>query len=164
METITYYIYEIPGRKVGCTKNLKARMYAQRAVRNHRVVATTNCIEEAGRLELEWQEKLGYTKDVRLYSKVVPAVEKAVRGRVVSEEAKRAISEGSKKRHSNPEVVYPTTHRARYFKELSTGFVGTIREHVHKFNICYSYMSREYLGCVKTRGKHKGKCWIEVPK
>ena len=59
-------------------------------------------------------------------------------------------------------VILPTEGKGRLFKELSTGFTGYYSDHKKRFSIDGSYFSPKNLGKTKTRGKHKGKCWVEV--
>jgi hypothetical protein len=60
-----YYIYEIPGIKVGCTENLKRRMQQQKVwdSKQYKVLGAANNINDATELEKEWQIKLGYNVD-----------------------------------------------------------------------------------------------------
>lgn len=66
--TVTHVIYHIPGRKVGCTKDIKGRkqlyLATERKIPDMRVLQTlhnkTN--KEAGDIEWEWADKLGYKR------------------------------------------------------------------------------------------------------
>ncbi len=66
-----YYIYHIEGVKVGCTKNLAKRITVQQGYSNFEILAKTKCIDEASKLEFEWQNKLGYKNDVRTYKQTI---------------------------------------------------------------------------------------------
>lgn len=66
-----YYIYHIQGIKVGCTKNLKKRVIEQQGYFNFEILAKTKCIDEASKLEFEWQNKLGYKNDIRTYKQTI---------------------------------------------------------------------------------------------
>ncbi len=66
-----YYIYHIEGVKVGCTKNPAKRITVQQGYSNFEILAKTKCIDEASKLEFEWQNKLGYKNDVRTYKQTI---------------------------------------------------------------------------------------------
>ncbi len=66
-----YYIYHIQGIKVGCTKNLKKRVTVQQGYFNFEILAKTKCINKASKLEVEWQNKLGYKNDIRTYKQTI---------------------------------------------------------------------------------------------
>lgn len=67
---ITHIIYEIPGRKVGCTKNIEHRM--NRYLREEGIIPKFNIREElvdktdkeAGDIEWDWADKLGYRRGI----------------------------------------------------------------------------------------------------
>jgi len=73
-----YYIYEIPGVKVGCTKNLKKRVEQRQKcpLGKYKVLGAANNIKDASELEKEWQIKLGYKVDKLNYIKVQNLVKK----------------------------------------------------------------------------------------
>jgi hypothetical protein len=73
------------------------------------------------------------------------------RGRSKSEKTKRKMSESS-----------PNRGTGRLYKELSTGFIGFAWEQKQRFGINDSYFKLEYLGKTKAKGKHEGRCWVEV--
>lgn len=62
---ISHYIYEIVGKKIGCTKNIEKRIrdYPLGSLYNIRQVLEDLTDEEAGETELVWQCSLGYPKD-----------------------------------------------------------------------------------------------------
>ncbi len=66
-----YYIYHIEGVKVGCTKNPAKRIIVQQGYTDFKILAKTQCIDEASRLEFEWQNKFGYKNDVRTYKQTI---------------------------------------------------------------------------------------------
>jgi len=66
-----YYIYHIEGKKVGCTNNLFKRVTQQQGYYDYEILDKTNCIDKASALELEWQTKLGYKKDIRTYKETI---------------------------------------------------------------------------------------------
>ena len=61
-----YYIYHIPGIKIGCTKNIKARMLAQ-GFTEWEILETHEDGWIAGDRELELQKEYGYTVDASHY-------------------------------------------------------------------------------------------------
>jgi len=66
-----YYIYHIDGVKVGCTKNPTKRIIVQQGYSDFEILAKTKCIDEASKLEFEWQNKLGYKNDIRTYKQTI---------------------------------------------------------------------------------------------
>ena len=62
-----YYIYEIPGVKVGCTKNFKHRQNRQRDKGKMILLEEYTDIEEASRRERELQLDKGYPVDDKDY-------------------------------------------------------------------------------------------------
>ena len=68
---MTHYIYEIPDKKIGCTKNITNRMKAYPPGTEYiiRQVLEDITDEEAGETELVWQCRLGYPRDSIGYEK-----------------------------------------------------------------------------------------------
>lgn len=64
-----YYIYHIPGRKIGCTTNLQRRVTEQQGYKEneYEVLLETEDINEASNAESILQEEYGYKKDLKLY-------------------------------------------------------------------------------------------------
>jgi hypothetical protein len=58
-----YTIYHIPGVKVGCSKRVEARVKEQ-GYNGYEVLETVEDRVEASKKEIEWQEKLGYGRDI----------------------------------------------------------------------------------------------------
>ena len=66
-----YYVYYIKGVKVGCTNNPVKRIKSQQGYSDYKILAKTINIDEACRLEFEWQDKLGYKRDLRTYKETI---------------------------------------------------------------------------------------------
>ena len=66
-----YYIYHIEGIKVGCTNNPVKRIKIQQGYSDYKILAKTKNIDEACRLEFDWQDKLGYKRDIRTYKETI---------------------------------------------------------------------------------------------
>ena len=64
-----YFIYEIPGVKVGVTKNLSQRQERQKNKGRLNVLETHSCVFKASERELELQKQKGYRVDSRPYYK-----------------------------------------------------------------------------------------------
>ena len=64
-----YYIYHIPGKKIGCTTNLQRRVTEQQGYKEseYEVLLKTENIEEASNAETILQKQYGYKKDLRPY-------------------------------------------------------------------------------------------------
>jgi hypothetical protein len=65
-----YYIYHIPGKKVGCTKNLNNRLRQQNAT-TYEILETHSDIDIASNRERELQKQYGYKVDKILYKDAV---------------------------------------------------------------------------------------------
>ena len=66
-----YYIYHIKGVKIGCTNNLKLRVELQQGYKDYEILASTNKLTEASRLEIHFQEVFNYKKDKDSYLKLI---------------------------------------------------------------------------------------------
>jgi len=66
---IIYYIYHIPGKKVGVTRNLKDRVTKQQgySVAEYEVLDSSTDIDYISRREIELQQSYGYKVDHKLY-------------------------------------------------------------------------------------------------
>ena len=66
---MTYYIYHIPGQKIGVTRNLNKRVTEQQgyAPGEYEVLFEGEDIDEISRLEIELQKSYGYPVDTKLY-------------------------------------------------------------------------------------------------
>ena len=72
MEDIKYYIYHIPGKKVGVTTNLQSRVENQQGYGpgEYEVLATRHDIKEASKYEALFQRMYGYPVDIVPYDKL----------------------------------------------------------------------------------------------
>jgi len=66
---MTYYIYHIPGQKIGVTRNLNKRVTEQQGFSpdEYEVLFESEDIDEVSRLEIELQKSYGYRVDNKLY-------------------------------------------------------------------------------------------------
>ena len=62
-----FYIYHIKGIKIGCTNNLKKRVEKTQGYKDYDILATTDSIKEASKLEIYFQNKLNYKQDKNSY-------------------------------------------------------------------------------------------------
>ena len=69
---MTYYIYHIPGKKIGVTRDLNKRVTEQQGYEQHEyeVLYATTDVEEASRIEIIEQRKFGYRIDEVPYNKL----------------------------------------------------------------------------------------------
>jgi len=67
---MTYYIYHIPGVKIGCTSQLKTRLKKQRFT-EWEILETHTDIMVASAREIELQKEYGYTVDTIPYWKSI---------------------------------------------------------------------------------------------
>ena len=68
-----YYLYHIPGKKIGVTRNLKNRVELMQGYNptEYQVLYTTSNIDEISNMELELQKTFGYKVDMNTYKEVV---------------------------------------------------------------------------------------------
>ena len=69
---MTYYIYHIPGKKIGVTRDLKYRVEEQQGYGpgEYSIIMKSDNIEHVSEQELYWQEKFGYRIDEVPYNKL----------------------------------------------------------------------------------------------
>ena len=70
MASKQYYIYEIPGVKIGCTENPKRRIETVQGYTNYKILEQHTDIIEASRREIELQKQYGYKVDTTPYYKI----------------------------------------------------------------------------------------------
>ena len=61
-----FYIYHIPGKKIGCTKNPNSRLRQQNA-NNYEILEEYSDIQTASQREIELQKQYGYKVDTCTY-------------------------------------------------------------------------------------------------
>ena len=85
-----YYIYHIPGKKVGCTKRLEQRLKEQKLkLSDCDRIITTSCIKKASQIELELQIEYGYKVDAVNYEKMYEFSKKGKRDNLTFEDRSR---------------------------------------------------------------------------
>jgi NTP pyrophosphatase (non-canonical NTP hydrolase) len=62
-----FYIYHIKGIKIGCTNDLKRRVEQIQGYKDYEILATTDSIKEASKLEIYFQNKMNYKQDKNSY-------------------------------------------------------------------------------------------------
>ena len=68
-----YYIYHIPGKKIGATSNLKTRVTLMQGYKEgeYEVLHASENIDEISALEIELQKSYGYKVDRQSYKNVI---------------------------------------------------------------------------------------------
>ena len=66
---MTYYLYHIPGKKIGVTRNLEERVHKQQGYHEgeYTILAESEDISEISTLEIQMQKAFGYKVDRQLY-------------------------------------------------------------------------------------------------
>ena len=66
---MTYYLYHIPGKKIGVTRNLEERVHKQQGYHEgeYTILAESKDISEISTLEIQMQKAFGYKVDRQLY-------------------------------------------------------------------------------------------------
>ena len=69
---MTYYLYHIPGKKIGITRNLKDRVTRQQGYTadEYEVLLTSDDIDYISDKEIELQKSYGYKVDIKPYKKL----------------------------------------------------------------------------------------------
>jgi len=69
---ITYYLYHIPGKKIGVTRNLNKRVTIAQGyqIGEYEVLESSNDIDYISARELELQSVYGYKVDRKLYKQL----------------------------------------------------------------------------------------------
>ena len=69
---MTYYLYHVPGVKIGVTKNIKERVERQQGYieSEYDIIMSSDDIDNISKWERKLQKKLGYRVDEKLYSKL----------------------------------------------------------------------------------------------
>jgi len=154
-----YYIYEIPGVKVGCTKDFERRQNEQRDKGEMLVLEEYTNIEEASRREKELQVEKGYRVEDKDYMTLNTMREKAL-----SEESLKKRSESRKGQYNSglqaynnskkkPVDVYKVIlHKRKIIKEIYVCTYESVTMTAKKHNIPTAYV-RHILDpklCAKT--------------
>ena len=68
-----YYLYHIPGKKIGVTQNPEKRITKEQGYKEdeYEVLVKTDDIDMVSDLELRLQQAFGYRKDMQPYKKVI---------------------------------------------------------------------------------------------
>ena len=66
---MTYYLYHIPGKKIGVTRNLNKRVTETQGYKpgEYEVIESSTDIDYISKKEIELQKSFGYRKDTKLY-------------------------------------------------------------------------------------------------
>ena len=69
----SYYIYHIPGQKIGMTCNLYKRVHNQQGYKpgEYEIIFKTDDVKKASEMELQLQEAYGYKKDRQSYVNLI---------------------------------------------------------------------------------------------
>ena len=69
---MTYYLYHIPGKKIGMTRNLKKRVEEQQGYQSHEydIILSTDDINIASEAEVSLQKAFGYRVDEEPYNEL----------------------------------------------------------------------------------------------
>ncbi len=90
-----YYIYHIPGKKVGCTKRLEQRLKEQKVkLSDCDRIITTPCIKKASQIEKELQIEYGYKTDAIDYEKMHEFSKKGCRTNITAEARAKGLRNG----------------------------------------------------------------------
>ena len=73
---MTYYLYHIPGKKIGVTKDIQHRLIKRQGYRKgeYEILAQSNSLNSISELEAEYQQAYGYEKDIITYKQLVKRI------------------------------------------------------------------------------------------
>lgn len=171
-----YFIYHIPGVKIGCTTNPRKRILIEQKYSEWEILEEHLDIDTASTRELELQRKYGYAIDSRSYTKA------SRMNTYRTEESFKKLSEGHKKRYASGEMVNALKGKKRpeelvkklnerntgrqngvYIKaityiEITTEFVGKALDINERFgkNAYVNARNSVKTGLPVKRGKRKG--------
>jgi len=173
-----YYIYHIPGIKVGCTDNLQRRTSANKAKygKNIEVVVlrTEIKITKADSFEAYYHSKLGYgimplsqryilrsrvgkQSTGRIHSeKSKEKMSIAKKGKIISEDSRIKMSVAKKNKYLG--IKHNRYNTGAQYIELSTGTKGSMCDMVRHFNLSYNtyIYSSVQTGKPISKGRYKG--------
>lgn len=78
-----YYIYHIKGIKVGCTNDLKRRVEQIQGYKEYDILAETDNIKHASKLEIHFQNVFNYKKDKNSYLQLMINKNKKIMSKMV---------------------------------------------------------------------------------
>ena len=83
---MTYHIYHIPGKKIGVTENLEARVHTQQGYGpgEYELLESSDDIDFISELELVLQKEYGYKVDRELYLFPKFAIIKGIAGNKIA--------------------------------------------------------------------------------
>lgn len=175
-----YFIYHIPGVKIGCTTNPRKRILLQQKYSEWEILEEHLDIDTASIRELELQKKYGYATDSRSYTTFTSSLVGTrdalsykqqgakQKGKSPSDETRRKMSENRKGKAAGPanqnygkwskgkgSLGYGTGAK---YHEITTGFIGYALEVKETFG---SSSLQTVINCVKSSkpvkwGKLKG--------
>lgn len=101
MAEIIYYIYHIPGVKIGCTDNVKRRVVRVQGYDNYEILEEHTDIYEASDREIQLQKEYGYKVDTNPYYKVIQRPTKEGRSKAGKKGIKRLRKYNQNKEHQS---------------------------------------------------------------
>ena len=152
-----YYIYHIPGVKIGCSIRPEKRVKSQ-GYSKYQILEEYTDKDKASKREIELQKEYGYKVDSRVYG-----AQPDRKGKTITLEHKEKISKAHKGKITSLETKEKISkaHKAnkpgRLYIEHTTGFIGSCSDLAKRFNIWKSsvIIFANKLGPVK-QGKSKG--------
>jgi NUMOD1 domain len=134
-----YYIYHIPGVKIGCSINPKVRVKKQ-GYSDYELLETHTDIKIASIREIELQKQYGFNEHGCSYVQTIKTANKAWKAPKNINQIKLNGSKGGK--------ACVSKHGTEHFKKigkLSNGF-QTTKERYSKPIIVYKYSTMEFVG------------------
>ncbi|MEY4457278.1 MAG: hypothetical protein RLY15_1542 [Bacteroidota bacterium] len=134
-----YYIYHIPGIKIGCTTDVQRRVEFEQGYSEYEILYESECIYSASRMELQLQKNLGYPVDITPYYK-------SYNNRKKGNETQRITGQFKKTR----EKAYKKTSKKINQLDLNGNFIKTFnsfREALRSLNKSENLVKGLWLCC-----------------
>lgn len=149
----TYYIYHIPGVKIGCTDNVKQRVVKHQLYNQYEILETHSDIYIASDREIELQKQYGYKVDCTPYWKTLKIGNYNTRSKGGKKGIKTLFKNNS---HIDGGLTTKEKYSYKVIVYSSNNIIGTydsIRDCAKKLNCDRSAIRNV---CIGKRKSHKG--------
>lgn len=152
-----YYIYHIPGKKIGCTTNPKRRIEQNQRYKEYQILETHTDINIASQREIELQKQYGYEVDRKPYYKTIKMCSKGgISAKLVNAQSK-AGKLGGKKNKESGHISYigKIFGKIQGIKNVQSGHLESIRtfESCSKGGKIGGKLTGKYVGDMQAKSK-----------
>ena len=159
-----YYIYHIPGKKIGVTRNLNSRVTKQQgyASDEYEVLLTSDDIEYVSTQEIELQKAYGYKVDRQSYKNLINKNKKMnINATEQTSTFPVPLNKLKGQLMDNLDLVWSTSHgNFKITKEVIPWLMKNARTSMFNDNRCYVY-NKAFDEATKKKKKKKKKKDVE---